>query len=487
MNFEQELVLLISSKSSIVYIVTEEEQRLENKLTEISKKIFTAPIYIWDFINGYNNQINQKIEDSRNPIKALDMIEHNQSQTPKIFLLKDYNYFLNDASVTRKIKNIATLLQSTNNHIIICANSIQIPDILNEYISTIYFPLPNHLEIKEEIKKILTISDLYSQQNLHILTKIYQGFSVKRIRESLSRIILSKTSIKNSLKQIEYEKRKMIQATNILDFYPSKYKFTEVGGLYNLKDWLKKRARALSEQAQTYRLPSPKGLLLVGIQGTGKSLSAKAISKEWNLPLLKLDIGKIFASLMGESEIRMRQAIEMSEKCAPCILWIDEIDKAFNKTASSNDNSTNNRVLGSFLTWLAEKESKVFIVATTNTLSGLPTEIIRKGRFDEIFFLDLPKYQERTQILSIHLKKVRPLTWLNYDITYLSKITNKFSGAEIEQAIIDAMYNSFYENREFTTQDIINSIKQTVPIAFIDQENIEKLQDWASNGKIRIA
>lgn len=487
MNFEKELILLISSKSSIIYIITEEEQRLENKLTDISKKLFTTSIYVWDFINGYRNECNQTIENSKNPIKALEIIENHTSETPKIFLLKDYHCFLNDTSITRKIKNIATSLKYTNNYIIICAHSIQIPEPLNIYINIIYLHLPNKLEIKEEIRKILLIANADNPEYINILTQIYQGFSIKRIRESLSRIILSKTSIKNSLKQIEYEKRKIIQETNILDFYPSRYKLTEIGGLYNLKNWLKKRAKALSEQAQTYGLPNPKGLLLVGIQGTGKSLSAKAISKEWNLPLLKLDIGKIFASLMGESEIRMRQAIEMSEKCAPCILWIDEIDKAFNKTTLNNDNSTTNRVLGSFLTWLSEKESKVFIVATTNTLSGLPTEIIRKGRFDEIFFLDLPRYKERIEILTIHLKKVRPLTWLDYDIEYLSEITNKFSGAEIEQTITDAMYNSFYENREFTTQDIINSIKEMTPLAFIDKDNVKKLQEWANNGKIRKA
>ena len=487
MNFEKELILLISSKSSIIYIITHEEQRLEQALNFISQKIFAKSIYSWDFINGYICNPNQNNKALKNPIEALKIIENNQTTTPKIFLLKDYHCYLNDSSIIRKLKNMAIVLKKTNNYIIISSNSNQIPDSLHEYINIIHFPLPNNKEILTEIKKIFTVANINNKEYITILSNAYKGFSINKIKESLSRILISQISITQSIQQIEHEKRKIIQQTNILDFYPSKYKLEEIGGLYNLKDWLKKRQHAFSEQAQAYGLNPPKGLLLVGIQGTGKSLSAKAISQEWKIPLLKLDVGKIFASLMGESEIRMRQAIDIAEKCAPCILWIDEIDKAFNKTISNNDNNTSNRVLGSLLTWLAEKRNNVFVVATTNTLSGLPTEIIRKGRFDEIFFLDLPKYQERIQILTIHLKKVRPLTWFKYDIEYLSKITNQFSGAEIEQAINDAMYHSFYEKREFTTQDIINSINQIVPISFIDNKKISKLQEWAYSGKIRIA
>ena len=283
------------------------------------------------------------------------------------------------------------------------------------------------------------------------------------------------------------KKKRIIQQTDILDFCSSTKDLTDLGGFKNLKLWLQKRKYAFSQKAQNYGLPNPKGVLLVGIQGTGKSLSAKAISKEWQLPLLKLDIGKIFAGIVGESEIRIRKAIEISEQCSPCILWIDEIDKAFTKINYSTDSGTTNRVLGSFLTWLSEKNSKVFIVATSNSLSNLPSEIIRKGRFDEIFFLNLPQLEERTEIFKIHLKKIRPLTWNNYDINQLSEITHQFSGAEIEQVIIEAMYNGFYENREFTTLDIINCINDAIPLAFTDEENINYLQNYMKSGRVRIA
>lgn len=487
MNFKQEFILSISSQSSIIYIVTDEEERLENAIQIISTQIFTTSISKWDFINGYIGNPNESKKALRNPLEALEIVEKYNLKTPKIFLLKDFHIFFNDSTIIRKIKNIIQYKKKTNSYIVICSSSIQIPEILNEYIKVIYFPLPNHKEIEHEIIQILNLVDKTKNKYIKNLTNKYLGFSIRRVRTSLSEIILSNLSIEDSLKKIDNEKRNLIQQTDILDFYPNKENLKKVGGLYNLKNWLKKRRYSFSNKAQNYGLPNPKGILLVGIQGTGKSLSAKAISEEWNLPLLKLDMGKIFGSLVGESEARIRQAIDISEKCAPCILWVDEIDKGFTKHAFSNDSGTTNRVLGVLLTWLSEKNTHVFVVATTNTLINLPTEIIRKGRFDEIFFLDLPNYKERKHIFKIHLKKFRPLTWSKYDIEYLSKITEKFSGAEIEQVIIEAMYDSFYENREFKTNDIVNAINNIIPLAFVDKEDINKLQEWAYSGKVRLA
>ena len=486
MNFETEIILSISSKLSILYVITNEEQRLEHILSKVSQKIFKTSIATWDFINGYSNNPNESQKAIRNPLQALEIIEQ-YSSNPKIFLLKDYHVFLNDSSIIRQIKNLKISLKQTNNCIIISSYSSQIPSMLNDCIYTLNMPLPNEYEIEIEVKKILSMTQLNNIDQINLLTNAYKGFSINKIRESLSYIILSNQSFNESISYIEKEKRKIIQQTDILDFYPRTNNLKDLGGLYNLKQWLNIRKCAFSDKANNYGLPNPKGLLLVGIQGTGKSLSAKAISQEWNLPLFKLDISKIFASLVGESEKRLRKAIEMSEQCKPCILWIDEIDKAFTREQSFNDSNTTNRVLGIFLTWLSEKRSSVFVVATANNLTNLPMEITRKGRFDEIFFLDLPQYPERIQIFTIHLKKIRPLTWFNYDINYLSRITSQFSGAEIEQVIIEAMYYSFDEDREFTTQDIIKSINKTVPISFVDQDKIRKLQEWAYSGKVRIA
>ena len=257
------------------------------------------------------------------------------------------------------------------------------------------------------------------------------------------------------------------------------------GGLENLKVWLGKRSNSFSEQALNYGLPLPRGLLLVGIQGTGKSLTAKAIANEWKLPLLRLDVGRLFGGFVGQSEERIRQMIQIAETLSPCILWIDEIDKAFKE--SKTDSGTTNRVFSTFLTWLSEKKSSVFIVATANDISLLPLEVIRKGRFDEIFFIGLPSLEEKKSIFKVHLSRLRPKSWNKYDICLLSEMSKKFSGAEIEEVIIEAMHTAFSENREFTLNDIIESINQFVPLAYTSQEKIESLQEWAAAGKARLA
>ena len=228
-------------------------------------------------------------------------------------------------------------------------------------------------------------------------------------------------------------------------------------------------------------------MLLIGIQGTGKSLTAKAIANDWKLPLLKLDVGKLFGGIVGESESRLRQMISVTETISPCILWIDEIDKAFNNSQNRGDGGTSNRVLGTFVTWLSEKTKPVFVIATANSIDYLPLEIIRKGRFDEIFFLDLPQRSEREEIFKIHLQQFRPGSWKNFNYKELAQITDSFSGAEIRQAIIEAMYQAFSEKREFTTNDIKEAIKDSIPLANIENDQMLKLKEWATSGRIRLA
>merc|ERR1712115_516359 len=242
-----------------------------------------------------------------------------------------------------------------------------------------------------------------------------------------------------------------------------------------------------SIQAYNYGLPTPRGLLLIGIQGTGKSLTAKAIANEWQLPLLKLDVGKLFGGIVGESESRLRQMINVSEAISPCILWIDEIDKAFTNTDSKGDSGTSNRVLATFISWLSEKTKPVFVISTANNIDLLPLEIIRKGRFDEIFFLDLPQKKEREEIFKIHLKEFRPNSWELFNYAKLAQLSESFSGAEIRQSIIEGMYQAFYEKREVTTEDICLALKEFIPLANLESSQMSKLQNWASSGRIRLA
>jgi SpoVK/Ycf46/Vps4 family AAA+-type ATPase len=283
------------------------------------------------------------------------------------------------------------------------------------------------------------------------------------------------------------KKKQIISQTEILEYCSVNEQITNLGGLYNLKDWLIKRKTAFSIQAANYGLPTPRGLLLIGIQGTGKSLTAKAIANDWQLPLLKLDVGKLFGGIVGESESRLRQMIEVSETISPCILWIDEIDKAFTNTDSKGDSGTSNRVLATFISWLSEKTKPVFVISTANNIDLLPLEIIRKGRFDEIFFLDLPKIDERKEIFKIHLQEFRPNTWELFDYIKLSQLSESFSGAEIKQSIIEGMYQAFYEKREVTTEDICLALKEFVPLANLETSQMSKLQNWATSGQIRLA
>ena len=425
----------------------------------------------------------------RNPLQALELVERLTAETPAIFLLKDFNRFLTDISISRKLKNIARILKLQPKTIIIIGSDFNIPKELQDLITVLQFQLPNETEINQELTRLIdSLNIKIHSQLFESLTQTCQGLSLERIRRVLSKIIAThKTIDKNSIEILLSEKKQIISQTEILEYWSVTDKITSIGGVENLKEWLKKRKTSFSIQASNYGLPTPRGLLLVGIQGTGKSLTAKAIATEWQLPLLKLDVGKLFGGIVGESESRLRQMIEVSETLAPCILWIDEIDKAFSNNDSKGDSGTSNRVLGTFISWLSEKTKPVFVVATANNIDLLPLEIIRKGRFDEIFFLDLPKKQEREQIFKIHIQEFRPNTWDLFEYEKLAQLSESFSGAEIKQSIIEAMYHAFYEQREFTTDDICLALNELIPLAQLESNQTVRLQSWASSGRIRLA
>jgi SpoVK/Ycf46/Vps4 family AAA+-type ATPase len=254
-----------------------------------------------------------------------------------------------------------------------------------------------------------------------------------------------------------------------------------------LKEWLEKRALAFSHEAREFGLPAPKGILMLGVQGCGKSLCAKAVSTQWQLPLLRFDMGRMFNSLVGSSEENVRRAISVAESVAPAILWVDEIDKAFagSQSSGSSDGGTTARVFGTFLTWLSEKTAPVFVVTTANDISHLPPELMRKGRLDEIFFVDLPSPEERTAIFNIHLaRRGRPPE--TFDTRALGEASKDFSGAEIEESVISAMYDAFYAHRQVVTEDILASIRHTVPLARTMDEQVSRLRTWA-HGRARNA
>ena len=489
MKFNDELTLLLKARYPVIFINTIEEDRVEYVIRKHIKTSLNRSIYSWDFVDGYTNNPNNEGFAKRNPLQALELIERLTSETPAIFLLKDFNRFLTDVSISRKLKNIARILKLQPKTIIIIGSDFNIPKELQDLITILQFQLPNENEINQELTKLIdSLNIKIDSQLFESLTQTCQGLSLERIRRVLSKIIAThKTIDKNSIEILLSEKKQIISQTEILEYWSATDKITSIGGVENLKEWLKKRKTSFSIQASNYGLPTPRGLLLVGIQGTGKSLTAKAIATEWQLPLLKLDVGKLFGGIVGESESRLRQMIEVSETLAPCILWIDEIDKAFSNNDSKGDSGTSNRVLGTFISWLSEKSKPVFVVATANNVDLLPLEIIRKGRFDEIFFLDLPQKQERKQIFQIHVQEFRPNSWESFDYNKLAQLSESFSGAEIKQSIIEAMYHAFYEQREFTTEDICLALNELIPLAQLESSQTVRLQNWASSGRIRLA
>lgn len=489
MKFTDELTLLLKARYPVIFINTIEEDRVEYVIRKHIKTSLNRSIYSWDFVDGYTNNPNNEGFAKRNPLQALELVERLTSETPAIFLLKDFNRFLTDISISRKLKNIGRMLKLQPKSIIIIGSDFTIPNELQDLITVVQFQLPIESEISQELTRLINSLNIKIDADLfESITQACQGLSLERIRRVLSKIIAThKTIDPNSIDILLSEKKQIISQTEILEYWSANEKITNIGGVENLKDWLKKRKSSFSIQAANYGLPTPRGLLLVGIQGTGKSLTAKAIATEWQLPLLKLDVGKLFGGIVGESESRLRQMIEVSETLAPCILWIDEIDKAFSINESTGDSGTSNRVLATFISWLSEKTKPVFVVATANNVDLLPLEIIRKGRFDEIFFLDLPQHQEREQIFQIHIKEFRPKTWTSFDYKKLAELSESFSGAEIKQSIIEAMYHAFYEQREFTTEDICFALNELIPLAQLESKQTIKLQNWASSGRIRLA
>lgn len=489
MIFNDELNLFLKARYPIIYINTIEEDRVEYVIRKNVKTNLKRSIYSWDFVDGYTNNPNNEGFGKRNPLQALELVERLSPETPAIFLLKDFNRFLNDLAISRKLRNLSRILKLQPKTIIIIGSELNIPRELQDLITVLQFQLPTEEEISKELERLIKSLKLKIDTKLfEEITRSCQGLSLERIRRVLSKIIATyKTINENSILVLLSEKKQIISQTEILEYWSVNEEFDNLGGLKNLKEWLKKRQTAFGSQAINYGLPTPRGLLLIGIQGTGKSLTAKAIANDWKLPLLKLDVGKLFGGIVGESESRLRQMISVTESISPCILWIDEIDKAFSNSESKGDSGTSSRVLGTFISWLSEKTRPVFVIATANSIDSLPLEIIRKGRFDEVFFLDLPQKFEREEIFKIHLQQFRPNNWENFNFSKLAELTESFSGAEIRQTIIEAMYQAFYEKREFTTDDISTAINEIIPLANIENEQMIKLKKWASSGRIRLA
>ncbi|MGB3268237.1 MAG: AAA family ATPase [Microcoleus sp.] len=494
------LDLMIRARYSLLYIVGAEEEPIEAVIAQVALQVTPARrVLFWDIVRGWEDNGSAK----GSVMAALDRIGKTAVEEYTIFVLRDLHpilrapYTERNAPVVRELRNLTRELKRSKKTIILTSHSLELPEELKEEVTVIDFPLPDVPEINHLISHIvekpeqLQVSGLAKEQ----LVKACQGLSRARIRRVLAKALAAKQQINESdIEGVLEEKQQAIRKTGILEFFNSRESLKSVGGLENLKQWVKMRQDAFTDEARRYGIPNPKGVLLVGIQGTGKSLSAKTIASEWRLPLLRLDTGRLFGGVVGESESRVRQMIQLAEAIAPCVLWIDEIDKAFGNIISGGDgdSGTSRRVFGSLITWMQEKTSPVFIVATANNVRILPAELLRKGRFDEIFFLNLPSESERQDIFKVHLQRLRPTRLREFDLDVLAKSAKDFSGAEIEQVVIDGLYRAFGtfvngQRRDLTTEDVLRSIEDTVPLAAIARSQIEDLKQWAAQAGARTA
>ncbi len=486
MSFGTSFDLHLRAGYPLLYLPTAEERRAELEITAVAERLQPPRrVLIWDAVNGFHNADVAK----GLPLPALEYIARSAGDEPAVFVLRDFQVYLREPQVARYLRNLAGLLPSRRQTIVIVSPLLELPASLADDVTILDFPLPRYDEIDRHLRALLDGLDQRLEPGTwEALVKAAQGMTLARIEQVVRLGLAEKGTLDESIiDRVLEEKRQAVRRTGVLEFIASTEDLDDIGGLHGLKSWLERRALAFSERARRYGLPNPKGLLLVGIQGTGKSLSAKATAQLLRVPLLRLDVGRLMGSLVGESESRAREMIQVAEAMAPCVLWIDEIDKGFRGVGSSfvGDSGTSARVFGTLITWMQEKTSPVFVVATANNIEVLPPELLRKGRFDEIFFIDLPNVGERQEILEVHLTKRRAHRLREFDLPALADGSDGYSGAEIEQAVIDAMYVGFEARREFTTADIAASLADSVPLSRTKAPEIDALRRWAAEGKAR--
>lgn len=501
-NIVMQLSRLFRARFPYIYLTTWEEERAINLIKKMatSEKLIkvSREVYIWTQTKGFtlNGEV---IEGTMSPDKALDFIS--KCNKNAIFIMCDFHVYFGvkgrqiDYNVVRKIRdNIAELKTSKyRKNVIFMAPELLIPETMQKEVSLVDLPLPSLDEIKTKLEKMLAQNKQIDTTKLdesikEKLCKAALGLTLQEAENAFALAMVNDGCIdERDLNIILNEKMQVIKKTGILEFINTDIKLSDIGGLENLKNWLNKRNNSWSEAAKKYCLPAPKGVLITGVPGCGKSLTAKAMSAAWQLPLLKLDFGKIFSGIVGSSEENMRKAIKTAEAVAPSILWVDEIEKSLSGINSNGDSGTSSRIFGTFLTWMQEKTAPVFVIATANNISGLPAELLRKGRFDEIFFVDLPTKNERKEIFKLHLEKrlqdkeVASKIEIN-DKLYdkLADLTEGYVGAEIEQIVISALYEAFFQKRPLEISDLKNTIKNVVPLSVTQKEQILALRQWAN-------
>jgi len=481
----KELALLVNSHYPIIYLETWEEGRATEILAQVAQDML-LPFYVWTITAGMSRAGGAPIYNTGQPIQVL--AEINGMEADGLFLLKDFHKHLEDPVIVRKLRDLAQRFRRARRSMVISAPVVNIPIELEKDVTRFALGLPDDAELGQlvltsvrELEEKYRIRNQLPQEQMPEVVRSLSGLTREEAQRVLAQSVLENGRFDNgTVSSIRAAKGKLIKAQGVLEFLNWDSGLDSIGGLERLKAWLAKRRGALTPEAARYGLEPPRGILVMGVQGCGKSLCAKAVAREWNMQLLKFDCSNLFDKFVGESEKNLRKSLRVAEAVAPAVLWIDEIEKMFPRSSltAEADGGVSMRIFGSFLTWLQEKKAPVFVVATSNDIASLPPELLRKGRFDEIFFIDLPRPEERKAIFGIHLAR-RKRDPVKFDLARLAAATERFSGAEIEQAIKSALYSAFSLKTELSTELILKEVESTRPLSQTMKEKVDGLREWA--------
>jgi len=478
------LLHLTRAGATLLHIASYEWERVRGHVIGLSNAL-KLPMKVWSQSTGLvrcneDGEVTVEDEAATDPMEMLRQI-HSSDETG-VWLLEDFQPFLREEHhpLLRWLREIARLPSTPRKVVVLSTPLPGLPVDLRKEIPTIELELPGVDDLRVVLQDAAASLGVQASADEALLDAA-RGLTVMEAKLAFGKAAAELGRLDHSaVPLVAQEKERIIKQSEVLEYYPTDARLTDVGGLDQLKEWLDRRGRAFGAGARDFGLDAPKGVLLLGVQGCGKSLLAKAVAATWQFPLLRLDIGKVFGGIVGQSEGNIRTALQVAQALAPCVLWIDEIEKGMAGMGSSDqtDGGTTARVVGTLLTWMQEKRDPVFVVATANRIDMLPPELLRKGRFDEIFFVDLPTQAVREEILSIHLKKKRRDP-ADFGVAELAVRSVGFSGAELEEAIREGLYDAFAEGRELHTEHIARALDKTFPLSRTMREQIESLRQWA--------
>ena len=483
---KQKITHYIRAGYAGLYLLSPEEQRVEAECQAIATDL-GYHLHVWSATTGLLDTEKKTLRDCNDPLAALLAIAELPEKS--LVLLRDFHLFLADANpiLICKMKEVLLEAKTQSKTLIILGCRLCLPPELEREITVIDFALPGKEALGIVLDGILKSAKLkaVSGESREAALSAATGLTTIEAENAFALSVVETRNITPAV--IAREKAHAIKKNGLLEIIETAASLDSIGGLDVLKGWLLKRKHAFSEQARAYRLPTPKGLLIIGLAGTGKSLTAKATASVFGVPLLRLDAGRIFAGLVGQSESNLRTVMQTAEAIAPCVLWLDEIEKglAGSKSSGATDGGTSARVLGSFLSWMQEKTSPVFVVATANDVTQLPPELLRAGRWDQMFFVDLPTGEERQEIWKIQVAK-HGRDAKDFDVVQLARASDGLTGSEIEAVFVEALYQGFDEEREPTDLTIAQVLTEFVPLSKTMAEQIGALRTWAK-GRARMA